>query len=304
MERAPPGDGAGVTEAALIAVQILFAVSYLATAEITRAVDPWAWSWVRSACATVCLTLLARRRRRLGVEAGAAWRWAVLGALGVSLNQFFFIWGVSLTTPSRAGVVNLSIPVHTYLLACLLRRERFSWRAAGGVLAAVGGVCLLILPRAAVAGRDTRAGDLMVLANAISYASFLVLARDLLPGHDTLRATARLTAWGTAWLTLLALPSALRFPWGTVTGATWGWCAYAVLGGTVGAYLLNLWALGRTRSSVVGVFICLQPVLVSALAVAGRYEPWTARLGWAMALTIAGVLLTGRGAPVAAPARA
>ncbi len=119
---------------ALLGVQTLFAVSYLATRVIATAVDPWAWSWTRSASATLLLLLLAAGRRPLALRPGEWAKWMVLAALGVSCNQFFFIWGLAHTTPSHAGVANLAIPIHTYFLACLFRRERASWGGAVGVL--------------------------------------------------------------------------------------------------------------------------------------------------------------------------
>ncbi|MBI4230720.1 MAG: DMT family transporter [Planctomycetes bacterium] len=296
---------------ALLAVQTLFAVSYLATREIATAVDPWAWAWMRSAAASLILALLAMGRGPLGLRRSESVRWAVLALLGVSCNQFFFIWGLAHTTPSHAGIANLAIPIHTYILACLFGREKASWGGWIGVLLSAGGVAALLLSGPSAGDGATLGGDLLVLTNALSYAGFLVLARDHIPGRDAIRSTSLLSILGLAWISLAAAPAAARQDWTGLGGSTWAWCGYAVVGGTVGAYLLNLWVLARAPASLVAVFICLQPMIVSLLSVGLGYEKAGAALAVSMSLTITGVLVTtscarvARAAPVrAAPVRA
>jgi len=69
-------------------------------------------------------------------------------------------------------------------------------------------------------------------------------------------------------LALLAWPSLGSFDPSAVSPRTWWLGVYIVLFPTVGAYLLTVWALARVDSSLVALFIYLQPVIATALSVA------------------------------------
>jgi drug/metabolite transporter (DMT)-like permease len=51
-----------------------------------------------------------------------------------------------------------------------------------------------------------------------------------------------------------------------VSAQTWGLVGYIVVGPTIAAYFLNLWALRRASSNTVASFIYLQPFLAAIVA--------------------------------------
>lgn len=115
----------------------------------------------------------------------------------------------------------------------------------------------------------TVAGDLLTLANATSYSIFLVLMRRLSPHADALAATAVFFGLGTlltgiwAWPALTAESAAAL-----VSPEAWPAVLAVVLGATVIAYLLNVWALRRAPSSLVALYVYLQPAVAASLGVA------------------------------------
>jgi drug/metabolite transporter (DMT)-like permease len=68
--------------------------------------------------------------------------------------------------------------------------------------------------------------------------------------------------------------------------------SYIVVGPTVLAYYLNVYALNQVESSVVSVFVYLQPVLTAVLATWLLHERPSARLLPAGLLIFAGVSVT------------
>ncbi|HSS44604.1 MAG TPA: DMT family transporter, partial [Thermoanaerobaculia bacterium] len=122
-------------------------------------------------------TLLLEGIRRLGagdaIKPEDRKRVLLYGLLGVSFNQVLFILGLSLTTAINTTILTATIPVFTLAAAVLLGRERMTWRAGLGVLLAGAGALLLVNARGFDwASRDFR-GNVLLLANSLSYSFYL-----------------------------------------------------------------------------------------------------------------------------------
>jgi drug/metabolite transporter (DMT)-like permease len=74
-----------------------------------------------------------------------------------------------------------------------------------------------------------------------------------------------------------------------------GWLSvfYVVVGSTVLPYMLNSWALVRVKSSLVAVYILLQPIVAGTLGYFFLHERFGANTAIAAVLVVSGVILTG-----------
>ena len=70
--------------------------------------------------------------------------------------------------------------------------------------------------------------------------------------------------------------------------------AYVVIGGTAVPYLLNNWALVRAESSLVAVYILVQPIIAGSLGRIFMHEQFGPNTAIAAALIVTGVVLSGR----------
>ena len=133
-------------------------------------------------------------------------------------------------------------------------------------------------------------GDLLILANSISYAGYLILMRRLMLRHSPMQVVRWVFTLGVfTALPFALLPGVVRqtpFPPGIVLVLV-----FMVLGPTVMAYFLNNWALQRVESSTAATFIYLQPLVATALAVPLLGERPTARTAVAAVLVFGGVLV-------------
>ena len=158
--------------------------------------------------------ILEGLRRAAGKEEVAKRdRAAVLlyGILGVTLNQVLFILGLSLSTAINTTILGATIPVFTLLAAVLLGRERMTVSAGLGVtLAAAGALLLLEVHQFDWHSRYAR-GNLLLLANSISYSFYLVLSRPILSRYSALTIVSRVFLYGSAPIVLIALPTLSRF---------------------------------------------------------------------------------------------
>lgn len=282
----------------LLVVQVLFGVHYFAAKIVLAEIPPLAWAGLRVAAAALFLLPLAfliSGRRAVPRPADLA-RLAGLSLLGVVINQWAFVEGLSRTSITHSALINTGIPVLTLIFAVLMRQERANPGKLASIFLAMLGVLVLLRVDSMVLDRATR-GDLITLINATSFSLFLVLSRPLLTRLDPLMATGFLFAFGSLVLLPLGAPLWLRISPSTLQPATWLWGAFIVLGATVVAYSLNYLALRRVESSVVALFILLQPLLAASADVWAMGSKWTLRLSAATFLIGAGVvcaLLSGR----------
>jgi len=288
--------------AALIAVQVMFAVHYLAAKMLLATIPAPAWA---------CLRLLLGASLFWGVHLARGGRWipwrdlrrlAGLALFGVVVNQICFIEGMARTTPAHSSLINCAIPVATLAFAVLLGREKLRRASALGIAAAMVGVLVLLKVDDLELRSEWLLGDLLTLTNASSFAFFLVISKRTLRGIGTVPATAGLLACGALGTTLYGGRAALALPASVWTPATVGLAIYIVVFPTVLAYFLNYWALARVESSEVALFIYLQPILAGALSVWILHEEITWRLVVSSAFVFVGVLFATRGArPAPAP---
>lgn len=292
---------------ALLAVQLLFGAHYSAAREITAWIDPAAWTLLRQAGGALLLLVCLLVARRPLPRAGWG-RLFALSLLGVALNQLLFNAGMLRTTALHAVVVTATIPGLTLAFGALLGEERLSRRKLVSVaLGALGVAILLELDHLAGATGSlwrTREGapagsfaetllfgDLLILSNSACYALYLVLSKKTSQSVDPLPLAAALFVGALPVTALLGAPALRSEQLAAVPPTIWALALGVVVGPTVLAYLLNLYALRRLSPSLVGLFINLQFVVAALVAALWHDERLSARLGAAALLVLAGLSL-------------
>lgn len=279
------------TRTALLTVQLLFGINYLVSKAVVAAMDPAAWAALRAttAFAIVGVIALVGRRRRPPVRDLVPL--AVCALFGVALNQVLFLEGLARTTPAHSALICSQIPLFALVAAVLLRSERLTVRKAAGLLLGMSGVLVLLEVDHFRPGAAGVTGDLLTLANTASYGFFVAYSGRLMRRHDPLAATTVILGIGAGAILLYGGDDLARVDFGAITVVTWAQIAYGVVGATVVPYFLNLWALKHTHASRVALYVFLQPVVATVLAVAVRHDPVTWRLGVAAALVLASLAL-------------
>jgi drug/metabolite transporter (DMT)-like permease len=255
------------THVALLAVQVIFGTWPIFGKVALRVVPSTGIVAVRVGGAALAFLILLRAKGRLTVPRRSDLaRLALYSLLGVVLNQFLYVKGLSLSTAVNAALLNSTIPVFTLLISALLGHERLTARTSLGTLVAAAGVVYLIDPLRASLQGDVMLGNLLLVSNTFCYAAYLAISQRVFRRYGALTAMAWLFAFGS----LAAVPfGGYYLAQAGVQNVTWEiWLvlAYTVLVQTVGAYYLNAWALERVPPSTVAVYIYLQPLFAFALA--------------------------------------
>ncbi len=250
--------------AALLFVQLAFAVLPVTAKVIFETVSPYALAWVRVVFGALFFGALLRSCGGWNIPRRDVVRVAGCGMLGMAANQLLYLGGLERTAAVNASVLITTIPVFTLLIAVLLGHQPLRRAEIAGVTLAFGGVLSLVGVERAQLGRAVL-GDAMIVLNCISYAAFLVLVRPLSKRYGSLPVVAigflsasfAVTPFGAPALPTLA----------HATGLTWLLIAYVVAIPTCASYLINTWALSHATSSQVAIYIYLQPIVGVALAV-------------------------------------
>lgn len=253
--------------AALLLVQVLFAGLAIAGRYVLPEFPAGLLITVRVVGAGVTLALVNLAR---GGPWVSDWRdlraLAVLGGLGIAANQSLFLFGLKHTTAINATILVTTVPVFTVLGSVLLRREPPSLPKFLGIALAAAGTVYLIGPDRITLAPDVALGNLLIVIGMVCYAAYFLLAKPLMHRYDAITVTTIVMLFAIIGVLPLGLAALRGFDLGAVPGRIWGWVAFIVIGPTILTYLLNIWALRRTSSNMVAVFIYLQPVLTALVA--------------------------------------
>lgn len=185
---------------------------------------------------------------------------------GVALNQMLFFKGLNYTTPINAAIIMTVGPVLVLVFSALLKLEKITPLKALGIVLGLTGAVLLLLEKEVSFSNTGFLGDVFVLLNASSYAFYLVLVKPLMARYKAATVVKWIFSIGLLFILPFSLPELQTVPWQQFPPSIWLAIGFVVVFTTFFAYLLNAWALRYVTSSVVGIYIYLQPVFASLVA--------------------------------------
>lgn len=273
-------------------VQFLFASLTVVAKFVLPSISPAGIVFFRITGAAVAFFLMQRRlgrervtdRRDLAALAG-------LALLGVVLNQLLFLEGVKRTTAINTNIMVTTIPAFTLAIALVLGRERASWPKLSGIGLAALGAVYLIGPDRIRLDPTTAFGNALIACNTCSYAAYLVLSKRLLERYQPLTVVTHVFLFGALFILPFGLVALRHVDLSELPARALFGLAYIVLFCSVLAYYLSIWALQRTASSLVAMYVYLQPVMTAAGAPLVLGERITARAGLAAAVIFGGLAL-------------
>ena len=218
------------------------------------------------------------------------------GLFGVAINMSFFFLGLNYTTPIHAAVTMTSAPIIIFILAVIFHGEKKSpHRILGVVLGAIGAIILAVYGRKFETGNPHLAlGNLFVLINAFSYALYLTIVKPLMDRYHFITIMKWVFTVGFFAVLPFGYSDLLVVEWAGISNKIWTEIAFVVVGTSFLAYMLNIYALKRLRTSTVGFYIYLQPVLATIVALILGSDKLDAIKILASLIIFTGVYLVGR----------
>jgi drug/metabolite transporter (DMT)-like permease len=153
------------------------------------------------------------------------------------------------------------------VFAALYLKEKITPQKIIGIAIAAIGAILLMGGTHFNFSNDTVWGDIMVTANAIIYAFYLVYAKSLMQKYHPLTVTMWSFVFG--WFVVLPFGAGefMEINFSGFPPKIWLFVAFITIGSTFITYVLNAYALRKASSSLVGTYIYLQPVLATLIAI-------------------------------------
>lgn len=286
-----------VAHAALLLVNLLYGINFLVAKEVMPTyVGPSAFIFIRVSVTLLLFALLYLFVSREKVDWKDIPRFVLCALTGVTINQLLFYEGLNYTTPINAAVIFTSNPILTLLVSALVLKERLRPQKIVGILiGAFGAVALIILSRGSLSfDENTRLGNLYIIINALSYAVYLVMAKPLMKKYKPITVITLNFFMGFFFVTPFGYSQFSQIEWHSFTPFVWAALTFTVIGVTFIAYLFSIFALQRLSPSQVSIYVYVQPITASLLAIILGKDHFTPELIVCSLLIFLGVFLVIR----------
>lgn len=270
----------------LLAVQMTFAGYHVSGKLIFRHLSPLDLAGLRVGFATPLLLILAWHKDHTLPRLRDLPVLALLGLLGVCLNQVLFAFGLYRTTATSASILMLAIPVFAVAIGAISGIEHIGWRRQIGIASALFGAVVMLHPTASSMSESAASGNLLIVLNSLCYAGFLVFQRPILRRLPWLTVIAWSFLFGSIGVESLAARDLSHLTSSQFPPEVIALLVYVILLPTVFAYSTNTWGVHRATPIVVAAFVTLQPAATSLLAhfVLGETLNWQDVLGFTLIL--------------------
>jgi len=186
---------------------------------------------------------------------------------GVAINQMCFFMGLKYTTPINASLIMTTTPILVLVTSAILIKEKITFQKMIGIaLGAIGAIILISKGGSFSLQQNQILGDALIFTNAMSYGIYLVLVKKLMNRYHPIT----VVKWVFTFSIFMVLPfgwnDVKAIEWSTFSSTIWWAFAYVLIAVTFLAYLFNAFALKIVNPSVASIYIYLQPLFASLIA--------------------------------------
>jgi len=272
----------------------VWGTTYLAIREVNRTIPPLVGAGLRFLVAGTALYAFARMRTG---ERPTPTQWRGAAIVGLFLlfgGNAGVAWSEHLGTPT--GIVALIIALVPLWLALfdrvLLRSAPLGWKVVVGLVAGFGGEALLV-GGSAIAGDVPLNGMLIAIGASIMWATGSLYARNApLPRAPLLGSGMQQLAGSTVILAVALLTGAFAgFHPSEVSAASWLGLTWLILAGSFVGFSAYLWLLRNVRTSLVGTYAYVNPIVAVFLGWLILDETLPLRVVVAAAIVLSSVAL-------------
>ncbi len=283
---------------ALFAVASIYGANYTIAREVMNGyLEPLGFIVLRAISATILFWGISSLQPQPAerIDRKDIGRIILCALFGVAANQMLFFSGLQLTKPINASLIMTITPLMVLLSAAVILKERITRQKLLGIFLGLAGAVLVISYGQSLDFQMTHIkGDLMILANATSYGMYLVLVKSLMQRYQPITVLK--------WIFTIGFLMVLPFGVGQLQGVAWEtfplsiWVAiiYVLIMVSCVSYLLNAFALKTVRASVVGIYIFLQPIMATIVALLAGRDTLSITKILAAVLIFAGVYLVSK----------
>lgn len=253
---------------ALFAVALLYGANYTIAKVVLddNHIPPLGFIVLRVSAGAILFTLFHALFIKEKVQRADWGRIFLCACFGVAINMMFFFKGLQLTGAINASLIMTTTPIMVLVVSAILIKEKIIARKIIGIAIGATGAIVLILNGKELT-QNNPIGDVMILVNALSYGIYLVLVKSLMMRYHPITIIKWVFLIG-FWIVLpFGWQDLQQVDWANLSTSIWVATAYVLIGTTFFTYLLNAIALKVVNPSTVSIYIYLQPLIASTIAV-------------------------------------
>ncbi len=253
----------------LLAANLIYALNYTIAKDIMPYyIQPSGFIFLRVLGGCLLFFILYSIKIKEKVLKKDLFLFSICGLLGVATNQLFFFNGLNLTTPINAAIIMTITPIIVIIFSSIVLKEKIISQKILGVVFGLTGACVLILNEGRISLNNSyMIGNIFILINATSYALYLVLVKPLMERYNPITVMTYIFSFGLVFVMPFGINEFNSIDWSIFSDVIIIKVIYVVVFTTFFAYLLNAFALKKLSPSSVSIYIYLQPLLASLIAI-------------------------------------
>jgi len=268
----------------------VWGASFIATKIALRDVSPATVVWLRFATGIFVLGFFVIARKEFFLQPPKVLGYfALLGFIGITFHQWLQSNGLLTAQASTSAWIVSTTPIFIAVLGWFFLKEYLRWDQIAGIVAAGGGVLLVVSKgdlNSIFNGAFGTPGDLLILISSPNWAVFSVLSRKGLKEHTASKMMFYVMTMGWGFTSLLFFSDPRFNEIGHLTLS--GWAAVGFLGIFCSGLAYIYWydAMKVIPASQVGALLYIEPLfaVVVAAAIIGENITLGALLGGAIIL--------------------
>lgn len=283
--------------AALFLVSLLYAILFSWAGEIMPAyISAEGFVWLRILTAFALFSICSLFITDKTIDWKNDWkRFAVCAFFGTAANMFMFFKGLSLTKPINGAVLMLVTPLFVAIIEHVIQNKKPSVKMTAGISIGALGAFLLMWGKGAHFSGETLEGDLWVSVNALFYAIYLVLAKKLANKYHAITVNRVMFGMGLIYIAPLGALPLWATDFSAIPGDIWLKIGYVLFFTSFLVYLLNTYGIKHASGSLVGIYIYLQPLLATIIAILlGRDEITSEKVMYGLMIIMGVWLVSGK----------
>jgi drug/metabolite transporter (DMT)-like permease len=280
---------------ALLLVSLIYASNYTIAKEVMpKYLTPEALVFARILTGIIVFWLITSFKTEK-VEKSDFGLLALCGFTGAAFNMLMFFKGLNLTNPINASLILLLTPILVLIISAIFLKERITGiKVIGIFLGIIGAAFLVINGRSFSLSSDGFVGDLLVSLNSTSYAIYLVLVKNLMRKYTTLTVLKWVFGFGLIFVFPFTIADFLNANWSDIPISIWFAIAFILIAVTILTYLFNGYALQYVNAAIVSIYIYLQPLFASIIALSFGKDSLNLTKIIAYILIFSGVLMVSQ----------
>jgi drug/metabolite transporter (DMT)-like permease len=256
---------------------------------------PRAIIFLRVTCTLVLFWILHLFLPSEKVEKKDLLKMALCSVFSVFINQILFFEGLNLTTPISASIIITIIPVLILIFSHFILKEKITQLKIVGIMLGASGALMVIFSAGTGDIRfNALLGNFMIFVNAISWALYLVLVKSLMKKYDSLTVLKWTFFFGFIIIFPFSFEIFYSSSYNQIPFSIWMSIFFVVFINTGFAYYLINYSLKTVTPNVNGIYIYLQPLVASVVAIIFGKDKLTVIDFIAAVLIMAGVYFVTR----------